>query len=54
MKLILTRIIWNFDLEIDVKDRNWEKQDMFILWDKPALYARIRPRADKKAVDSTS
>ncbi|OBR08871.1 Cytochrome P450 ClCP1 [Colletotrichum higginsianum IMI 349063] len=44
MKLILARLIWNFDMELAAESRNWaEKQKIFILWDKGPLRVRLTP-----------
>ncbi|KAF4778885.1 cytochrome P450 ClCP1 [Colletotrichum scovillei] len=44
MRLILARLIWNFDIEIDEDDKDWaKKQQVFILWDKGPLKARLTP-----------
>lgn len=38
MRLILARILWNFDLAIEDDSREWLKdQPVYVLWDKPAL-----------------
>ncbi|KAH6889402.1 cytochrome P450 [Thelonectria olida] len=45
MRLILARVIWNFDLELDEKSRNWPRDArLYTLWDKPPLYVHLRPR----------
>ena len=44
MKLILARIVYNFDLElVDEKD-DWFNQKTFILWDKKPLMVRVKER----------
>ncbi|KAH8694348.1 hypothetical protein BGZ61DRAFT_352880, partial [Ilyonectria robusta] len=43
MRLILARIIWNFDLELVEESKNWMKdQHMFILWEKGPLMVRLK------------
>lgn len=45
MRLILARVIWNFDLEIDEKSRRWAADArLYTLWDKPPLYVHLTPR----------
>ncbi|KJK61356.1 Cytochrome P450 [Aspergillus parasiticus SU-1] len=44
MRLILARVLYNFDLELDVRSENWSQQETYILWNKPGLYVRLRPR----------
>ncbi|KAF5485433.1 Cytochrome P450 monooxygenase 1 [Colletotrichum aenigma] len=44
MRLILARLIWNFDVQIDEACMDWaEKQQIFILWDKGPLEAHLTP-----------
>ena len=44
MKLILARIVYNFDLElVDEKD-DWFDQKTFILWDKKPLMVRVKEK----------
>lgn len=44
MRLILARVLYNFDLELDERSENWSRQETYILWNKPGLYVRLRPR----------
>lgn len=32
MRLIMTRLLWNFDLEIMPECKNWNEQDIFSFW----------------------
>jgi len=41
-------VLWHFDLELCDESRDWARQKVFILWDKPALNVRLRA---KKGVD---
>ncbi|KAI1383436.1 cytochrome P450 ClCP1 [Hypoxylon trugodes] len=44
MRLILARIIYNFDLELDESSRGWlENQKVYNLWDKPGLNIKVTP-----------
>ncbi|KAI2473609.1 cytochrome P450 ClCP1 [Annulohypoxylon bovei var. microspora] len=44
MRLILARIIFNFDMTIDEDSRRWIKeQQAYILWKKPALNVYMKP-----------
>lgn len=50
MRLILARLLWNFDLELAVpedpkaKNDNWiEKQEVYIIWNKVPLMVNLRP-----------
>ncbi|OQE43268.1 hypothetical protein PENCOP_c003G06155 [Penicillium coprophilum] len=44
MRLILTRVLFNFDMELDVRSENWEKQDSYLLWDKSSLFVKLNPK----------
>jgi hypothetical protein len=44
MRLILARMVFNFDMEMDQPAQNWLDQECFVLWEKPALPVRLLPR----------
>lgn len=46
MRLILARVLWNFDLELCEESQKWNHQKIFLLWEKPALMCRLRVRSD--------
>ena len=43
MRLILARLVWNFDLELCEESIGWEKQKIYILWEKGPLWVRCKP-----------
>lgn len=44
MRIILARIVWEFDLELCSKDVEWERDiKLRMLWQKPELRVRFRP-----------
>ncbi|KAJ2898040.1 hypothetical protein MKZ38_004208 [Zalerion maritima] len=43
MRLILARIMFNFELSIAEESRNWMDQRVFVLWEKPALNVYLKP-----------
>lgn len=43
MKLILARIIYNFDIQLADEENDWMKQDTYILWDKGPLPVYLTP-----------
>jgi hypothetical protein len=47
MRLTMSRIIWNFDLELQDDSRNWlEEQRTFTLWQKEPLnikFTAVKP-----------
>ncbi|OQE39112.1 hypothetical protein PENCOP_c007G02347 [Penicillium coprophilum] len=44
MRLIIARMIFNFDMELDQPEQDWMDQDSFLLWDKPKLMIKLKPR----------
>lgn len=45
MRLILARVLWNFDLEIEADSLEWyHTQSIFSFWQKPALNVRLLSR----------
>lgn len=44
MRLILAKVVYNFDMELVDKDFNWLDQKAFNLWSKPPLEVYLTPR----------
>ena len=45
MRIILAKVLWNFDLELDGQSVGWaERQRTFALWEKQPLMVRVRER----------
>jgi cytochrome P450 len=42
MRVILARLLWNFDLEMCKESRGWPKQNTYTLWEKNPLMCRLR------------
>lgn len=43
MRLILTRVLWKFDLELCPESATrWDEQRSFILWEKKPLMCSVR------------
>ncbi|KAL2817755.1 cytochrome P450 [Aspergillus cavernicola] len=42
MRMILARVLWNFDLELSAESEGWEMQKVYTLWDKGPLMVRLR------------
>lgn len=43
MRLILAKMIWSFDMELDPRSENWmDECKIFTLWKKPELAVRVR------------
>ena len=50
MNLILTKVIWEFDMEIgEGTKEDWSDQRVWILHEKTPLYVKISPRAGSSA-----
>jgi hypothetical protein len=48
MRLILARMIWNFDLELQDSLFEPEQQHVYNFWQKPALNVRVIKCAESK------
>lgn len=45
MRLILAKVLWNFDLKLTEESQDWaESQRTFALWEKPPLMVETRER----------
>lgn len=44
MRSIMARMLWNFDMELCDDSKDWARQKVFVLWDKPALNVRLKVR----------
>ncbi|KAL2001924.1 hypothetical protein VTN02DRAFT_982 [Thermoascus thermophilus] len=43
MRLILTRVLWHFDLQLRGESAGWIEQRAYVLWEKPGLMVRLTP-----------
>lgn len=43
MRLILARVLWNFDLKLAEESNDWANQKTFNLWEKGPLMCRLTP-----------
>jgi cytochrome P450 len=43
MRLILARLLWNFDLELMPESKNWSAQKIFTLWEKGGINVKLFP-----------
>jgi hypothetical protein len=50
MRLILTHLLWKFDLELDPGCNSWNNQKVYILWEKSGLKVKLTEviRAEKE------
>jgi cytochrome P450 len=44
MRIILARVLWNFDVELCRESERWLEQRAFILYEKPPLMVRLTAR----------
>ncbi|KAH6676007.1 cytochrome P450 [Halenospora varia] len=44
IRLILARVLWNFDLELQNDGLNWNDQKVWMVWEKPPLNVKLVPR----------
>ena len=42
-RLILARLLWNFNMELMPESSNWHVQKTFLLYEKGPLYCRLTP-----------
>lgn len=45
MRLILARVLWNFDLELMPESKSWNQQKIYTLWEKGAMNVKLTPVA---------
>ncbi|CAG8975282.1 hypothetical protein HYALB_00008066 [Hymenoscyphus albidus] len=44
MRLILARVLWNFDLELMPESRDWDNQKTYGLWEKKPMMVKLTTR----------
>ncbi|KAL7937577.1 cytochrome P450 [Trichoderma chlorosporum] len=45
MRLIMARLIWNYDIELTEESIDWDRRcKAYIVFEKPPLYVRLKPR----------
>ncbi|KAJ5486234.1 hypothetical protein N7530_000534 [Penicillium desertorum] len=48
MRIILARMVFNFDMELDQPEKDWMDQECFVLWNRPKLMIKLKPRVNSK------
>lgn len=48
MRLILARVVYNFDMKLASESSGWLNQRSFALWEKNPLLVYLTPRADRE------
>ena len=41
MRLIITKVLYNFDMQLCLESADWADQDVFTLWEKRPLMVRL-------------
>lgn len=44
MRLILARLLWNFELELCQESKDWKNQKTHYLWEKQPLMCKLKSR----------
>ena len=44
LRLILAKLLWNFDIERQGPDWNWEEQKTYMIWEKRGLEVKLADR----------
>jgi len=44
MRLILARVLWNYDLELQLDCPGWSSQKVYVVWEKKPLNVKLIPR----------
>lgn len=42
MRLLLTRLLWKFDLELMPESKDWYDQKIYIIWEKNELKIKLK------------
>ncbi|KAJ5085466.1 hypothetical protein N7532_010237 [Penicillium argentinense] len=48
IRLILCKLLWNFDISLCTESKNWLNQEVYFLWDKPPLMVTLLDRFEMK------
>ena len=46
IRAILARLVWNFEMKLGKGSEHWDKQRVFIVWDKPSLMISLKQRVE--------
>jgi hypothetical protein len=46
MRMILVRMLWNFDYKLCDESQNWLDQKVYLVWRKNPLMVQLKPRKD--------
>ncbi|KAK0614378.1 toxin biosynthesis cytochrome P450 monooxygenase [Immersiella caudata] len=54
MRLILAKVVWNFDMELVEGSERWDEQKCFVLWSKGPLLVKMVPRLEGAVTAGTA
>jgi hypothetical protein len=43
MRIILAKVLWNFDLSLEKESKHWTNQRLFLVWHKGPLMVKLTP-----------
>jgi hypothetical protein len=43
MRLVLAKMVWNFDLQLQPESENWFPHEMVVVWNIPPLHVKLYP-----------
>jgi cytochrome P450 len=43
MRLIIAKVLYNFDLTLCPESENWLKQKVYLIWEKHPLIVQVKP-----------
>lgn len=46
IRLILAKVLYNFDFELCVESQGWSEQRVFLLWEKRPLMIKLRAASE--------
>jgi hypothetical protein len=44
MRLLIARLFWRFDFELQPQSAKWNQQKAYLLWEKPPMFVKLIPR----------
>ncbi|GKU08617.1 unnamed protein product [Fusarium langsethiae] len=50
MRILLTRLLWKFDLELLPESKDWDQQDVFLLYEKRQLHVKLTEVVREKSL----
>lgn len=54
MRLVIARLIYNFDMDLCLESQNWIDQKVYLTWEKGALMVQLSERDSAKQSENLS